>query len=143
MLTSHITMTLLYDGAKWLALFERQNESGRSVCELFCGTSEPLIGEIYALLLQHYWTLEFSQPVVTAEAEITASRPLNFKRMQRESRRLQEDSGTLVSVREATRAARALQKTLQTAAAKAAREAHTEYKYRIKQEQKKAKQRGH
>jgi len=141
--TIHLTITLLYDGAKWVALFERQSTEGRAVCELFCGFSEPALPDFYAFLLQAYRSLEFSQPVAMDGDEADAQRKLNFKRMQRESRRLLENSDALVNVREATREECTLQKIVKKAEAKAEREAQAEYKYQRKQEQKKAKQRGY
>ena len=147
MQTTHITLTLLFDGAKWVALFERQDEAGHAVCEVFCGTSEPMLAEVYAMLLQEYRTLVFSQPVSDHASQSDRSAAstlcqLNFKRMQRESRRLLENSATLATVREATREDRARQKVVLEAEAKAMREAQAEHKYRLKQEKKKIKHRG-
>lgn len=141
--TLHLTVTLLYDGTKWVALFERQSAAGRAACELFCGFSEPMLPDLYTMLLQVYPTLEFSQPVADDREESALVRKLNFKRMQRESRQLVENSDALVSVREITREERSRQKVVKAAAAKAEREAHADYKYQLKQEKKKAKQRGH
>ena len=113
-----------------------------SVCEVFCGLSEPLLADVYTMVLTGYRTLVFSQPIAHDAAPEATLGKLNFKRMQRESRRLVENTNAVVSVREATREERALQKAKQEAEAKAEREAQAEYKYQRKQEQKKAKQRG-
>jgi hypothetical protein len=143
MQTVQIALTLLYDGAKWVALFERQTDEGRSVCEVFCGTSEPLLVDVYTMLLASYRTLVFSHPVQDEGAAAVLPPTLNFKRRQRESRRLAENADALVNVRDATREERLLQKTLRAAEAKAEREVAAAYKYQRKQEQKKAKHRGH
>src|SRR4051812_40012582 len=105
MLTVHLTITLLYDGSKWVALLERQEEAGYSACEVLCCFSEPMMGEVYELLLAAHRTLEFSAPVALAAAQ--AAHTANYKRMQRESRRMVEDSDALVNVRDATHEERA------------------------------------
>ncbi|MCX6045846.1 MAG: YjdF family protein [Chloroflexi bacterium] len=145
--TTHITLTLLFDGAKWVAIFERKDAAGHAVCEVFCGTSEPMLADVYAMVLKEYRTLAFSQPVLDQAAQDNRSEAsrqcrLNFKRMQRESRRLVENSDTLVTVREATREDRARQKAAHEAEIKAAREAQADYQYQLKQEKKKVKHRG-
>ena len=143
MLTTQLTVTFLYDGSKWVALLERRDEAGYSACEVVVGYSEPLLAEVHELLLSIHRTLQFSAPVPLDSVPEAAARPLNYKRMQRESRRLTEESDALVNVRDAAREDRARRKAEQAAAAKAAREAEEEQKYKLKQEKKKAKQRGH
>ncbi len=142
MLTTQLTITFLYDGSKWVALLERRDEAGYSACEVVVGFSEPLLAEVHDLLRSIHRTLEFSAPVPLDRAPEVA-RPLNYKRMQRESRRLTEESDALVNVRDAAREDRARRRAEQAAAAKAVREAEEEQKYKLKQEKKKAKQRGH
>ena len=141
MLTTQLTITFLYDGSKWVALFERRDAAGYAACEVIVGYSEPLPAEVYELLLAVHHTLEFSAPV-PLDSEQTAARQLNYKRMQRESRRMTEDSDALVNVRDAAREDRARRKAEQ-AAARTQREAEEELKYKLRQEKKKAKQRGH
>ncbi len=139
--TLHLTITLLYDGSKWVALLERQEEAGYSACEVVCGYSEPLLAEVYELLLALHRTLVFSAPVALGEEQ--TQRPVNYKRMQRESRRMMEDSDALVSVRDAAREDRSRRKAEKAAEERAEREKEEELKYKLKQEKKKAKQRGH
>jgi hypothetical protein len=131
----------LYDGSKWVALLERQEEAGYSACEVLYGFSEPMMGEVCELLLAVHRTLEFSAPVALDAGP--AARTLSYKRMQRESRRMVEDSDALVNVRDATREERARRKEQQAAEERAAREAQEELKYKLRQEKKKAKQSGH
>jgi hypothetical protein len=139
--TIHLTITLLYDGSKWVALLERQEEAGYSVCEVVCGYSEPLLAEVHQLLLAVHRTLVFSAPEVQDDGQ--ATRPVNFKRMQRESRRMMEESDALVNVRDAAREDRARRKAEKAAEERAAREQEEALKYKLKQDKKKAKQRGH
>ena len=139
--TLHLTITLLYDGSKWVALLERQEEAGYSACEVVCGYSEPLLAEVYDLLLAVHRTLVFSAPVALDGEQ--AARPVNYKRMQRESRRMMEESDALVNVRDAAREDRAQRKAEKAAEERAEREKEEELKYKLKQEKKKAKQRGH
>ena len=142
MLTTQLTITFLYDGSKWVALLERRDAAGYAACEVIVGYSEPLLVEVYELLLAVHRTLEFSAPI-PLDSEQTTARQLNYKRMQRESRRMTEDSDALVNVRDAAREDRARRKVEKAAAARVEREAEEELKYKLRQEKKKAKQRGH
>lgn len=140
--STQISVTLLFDGAKWVALVERRDDEGYAVSEVFCGLSEPMLPLVYEMLLTTYATMEFTQPHATDAAGAAPPRRLNFKRMQRESKRLLTHGDTIVRVRDATREERALQKVQEAAEAKAAREAQEAEKYQRKQEQRKAKHRG-
>ena len=96
---------------------------------------------MHELLLAVHRTLEFSAPVLLEEDQ--AQRAVNYKRMQRESRRMMDESDALVSVRDAAREDRARRKAEKAAEERAAREKEEELKYKLKQEKKKSKQRGH
>lgn len=139
--TVHLTITLLYDGSKWVALLERVEDAGYSACEVVCGYSEPLLQEVHELLLAVHRSLVFSAPAAIDEGQ--AARTVNYKRMQRESRRMMEESDALVNVRDAAREDRARRKAEKAAEERAAREQEEALKYKLKQEKKKAKQRGH
>ncbi len=111
--TTQISVTLLFEGTKWVALVERRDDEGYAVCEVFCGLSAPMLALVYELLLATYATLEFTRPHGTDHVPVAAPRRLNFKRMQRESRRLLAHADPMVRVRDATRDERARQKNQQ------------------------------
>jgi hypothetical protein len=140
--TTQINVTLLFDGAKWVALVERHDDEGYAVCEVFCGLSEPMLALVYEMLLATYATLEFTRPHAADAGQVAPSRTLNFKRMQRESRRLLSQADAMVRVRDATREERAQQKAAAAAAAKAERAIQEAEEYQRKQARKKEKQRG-
>lgn len=146
--TRQLTATLLYDGSMWVVLLERRDSAGYSACQVICGASEPVLEDVYHLLLAVHHTLTFSPPTTgptagpTAGFAADASRAVGYKRMQREARRMTEDSDSLENVRAAARAARAEQKAQRAVEQRAEREAAEEYKRKLREEQKKAKHRG-
>lgn len=139
---AQLSVTLLFDGAKWIALLERHDQDGYAVCEVFCGLSEPILALVYEMLLDMYPTLEFIRPQGVTEAPLNQDRRPNFKRMQRESRRLLAQVDTMVRVRDATREERALQKAQAAAAARAERVEWEAEEYERRQARKKEKHRG-
>lgn len=132
-------LTVFFENPFWVGIFERWNDQGYSVARVVFG-SEPLDAELYVFVLTNYATLPFSE-AITEEKE--AFKPKNFKRMQRETRQATQENGVASKAHEALRLELEKNKKAREEVNKEKRDAEAAEKYRLRQERKKEKQRGH
>lgn len=134
------TLTVRFEDPFWIGLFERWEGESYSVCKVTFGP-EPRDAQVWEYLLRSFPHLPFS-PAVPAERR--AEGAVNPKRARRQARR--ELEGTS---RTGTRAQQAL--ALQREAGRQAgrekdrtrREAEEERRFRLRQEKRREKHKGH
>lgn len=134
------TLTVLFEDPFWVGLVERHDERGYSVARVVFG-AEPTDAEIYAFTLGDYVTLQFSEALPEEQSEHLVE--LNFKRKQREARRLRNETGTSTKAQEALKLEYERRKKVQQELSKAEREALEKQKFQLQQQRKKEKKRGH
>lgn len=133
-------LTVYFDGRFWRGVFERNSHDGYSVAKVVFG-AEPSDAELILFIRFRMHSLTFSDP--SSDESQQEEKKINPKRMQKLIRRGIETKGTSTKSQEAMR--------LQTEARKAERKQHAkersmeknELKFRIKQERKKEKHKGH
>ena len=133
----------MFDAPFWIVLFEQVEKGKYSVAKEIVGTSEPTNAEV-ALFFDRldYSKIRYSS---TIEEEKTVRYKVNFKRMQRESKKATQQSNCKHTYRKAHEELKKLQeqrKTEKKANAKIHKEQEKERKFEIKQKKKKQKMRG-
>ena len=131
-------ITVCFEAPFWIGVLEREWGGTLEVCKIVFG-AEPRDYEVYAFLMSHWRELRFSPPV-TGVRRAEAANP---KRARRQARNRPEKTGAgtkaqqaLQLQREARRAERAQRHRQRDAA-------EEERRFRLRQEKKKEKRRGH
>ncbi|MCE1254551.1 MAG: YjdF family protein [Anaerolineae bacterium] len=122
----------------WVAVFERYDESGYRVCRHIFG-SEPNDAELHQFALLYFYRLRFSVPTNQKPEQVE----YNFKRRQREARRLMENSSHLKKAWEAIKDEHARYKADRQQINHEKKEAGEQQVYQARRLQKKEKHRGH
>jgi len=134
------TITVFFQDPFWVGLYERSSEDGYEVCKLTFG-AEPRDYEVYALLLSRWRELVFS-PAQAGEKSPGPAR-LNPKRERREVRKLQSRAPLGTKAQQALKLQHQEGKAARRAQSRAEKEAGLERKFRLRQEKRKEKHKGH
>ena len=137
--TARAKLTVLFDPPFWVGVFERESEGRYEACRVVFG-AEPRDFEIYAYILDHYDRLDFSPALQTENA---AEREINPKRAQRLARQQTQSTGIGTRAQQALQLQREQNKTERRTLSREAREAEEARRYRLHQEKRKEKHRGH
>jgi hypothetical protein len=139
---ANIKATIFLDKRYWVGTFERTDKEGYAVARHIFG-GEPSDPEVYQYVLNHYQDLNFGEP---KEFTLEIKR-MNPKRLQKEVRRemerIKETARPSTFAQEYMREElekKKLEKKRQTSAEKQTRK---DAQFKLKQEKKKEKQRGH
>jgi hypothetical protein len=131
-------LTVYFDDPFWVGVFEREDEMGYRVCRVVFG-SEPTEAELLAYIQEKYAGLDFGEPL---KGRVEVVRRKNFKRVQREVRReMEERVGT--KAQRAMQAALELNKKEREVTSREMREEEKVLKFKLYQEKRKEKHRGH
>ncbi len=134
-----VKLTVFFEEPFWVGVFERSTEGEYEAARVVFG-AEPKDYEIYAYINKHYFELQFSSKLLAASEEIIK---INPKRMRRKIESELKTKGI------GTKAQQALCLQYETAKKerqqqnKAWREAQAVEKFRLKQQKKKEKHKGH
>ena len=131
-------VTVFFEGSFWVAVYERQAESGLEVCRIVFG-AEPKDYEVYEFLLQNWHKLRFS-PVV--EAKSVAEGPRNPKRMQRPIQKQLAKPGVGTKAQQAIQLMREGGKTARKQQSRLKREQEKERQFQLRQLRNKEKHKG-
>jgi len=131
--------TIYFEDPFWVGIFERIDNNTIAIARHVFG-GEPTDAELYRFVLEDYRRLEFSAPIPTPAA---VSKPRNFKRAQREARRSTQPAGIGTLAQRAIQAERERHKQVRQEDQRALRSEQAERKFKLKQERKKQRQRGH
>lgn len=144
MVKSEGIISVVFEDPFWVALFERYSDDQYSVARAVIGTSEPTNSELMLFFDQlDYERLSFTTPV---EDEHIQEKKLNFKRQQRQAKKVMEDYGMKHVY---TKAAAQLklqfeqEKKIRKEKTKADKELAERQKFELRQLKKKKKHRGH
>lgn len=131
-------LTVFFEGPFWVGIFERISGGKLSVCKVTFG-AEPKDYEVWDFILKHYYELKFS-PAIETEVKQTADNP---KRRQRKARKQLQTLGVGTKSQQALQMQREEMKTYKKQISKEQREAEKQRQFDLKQQKRKAKQRGH
>ena len=130
-------LTVFFEDAFWVGVFERVSDGKLSACKVTFG-AEPKDYEIYEFVLKNYYRLRFSPAVATDVKE--AGR--NPKRVQREVRKQVQNTGIGTKSQQALKLQQEQLKTERKTVSRKQREAEKERRFEVKQQKRKEKHRG-
>lgn len=130
--------TVYFDGMFWVGLFERVENNKLTVARVVFG-SEPSAPELYEFILKNGYNLEYSPAV---EATIREAHK-NPKRIQREARKLMQESGIGTKSQQALKKQQEQNKLERKANSRERKRAEEQRKFELKQQKKREKHKGH
>jgi len=132
-------LTVYFEDPYWIGIFEREDETGYRVSRVVFG-SEPTDAELYEYIQQNYTHLDFSKPL---KNQIKIERKKNFKRMQREVRKEMYEEGVGTKAQQAMRLQVELNKKERQVNSREKQREEEALKFKMRQEKKREKRKGH
>ena len=132
-------ITVLFEEPFWGGVYERQSDGVYEVCKVTFG-SEPKDYEVYDFLLKNWSRMRFSPPIKSAHR---SEKCVNPKRMQREIKKQLAKTGIGTKAQQAIKLQYEVGKLERKTRSRAQREADSERKFRLRQEKRRDKHRGH
>ncbi len=132
-------LTVFYEDPFWVGVFERLDEGLLETSRVVFG-SEPKDYEVYAFVLEHYYSLKFSRPV---KVEVQSDRRINPKRLQRKVKKETSESGIGTKAQQAMKLEHEARKQEQKTTSRQKREEFVQLKFERRQEKRKEKKKGH
>lgn len=135
----NIKLTVYFEDPFWIGVFERAYENCYEIAKLTFG-SEPKDYEIYEFILKNFYNLKFSKPV---QMEDKKESKLNPKRLQRKVKKETKSQGVGTKAQEAIKLEIENRKVERRVFAKEIQEEDKRRKFKLKQEKKREKKKGH
>ncbi|MCI2057035.1 MAG: YjdF family protein [Oscillibacter sp.] len=132
-------LSVLFEDPFWIGLYEREDDGCYEVCKMTFG-AEPKDYEVYAFLMQNWNRLRFSPSM---EAEISAERRVNPKRMQRLIHKQVADIAIGTKAQQALKLQQEQGKLEHKIRSREQREAESKAQFELRQEKRKEKHKGH
>lgn len=132
-------LTILFEEPFWIGLYERECDGTYEVCKITFG-AEPKDYEVYEFMLKSWNQLRFSPTIQSTS--ITEKR-INPKRMQRLINKQIADTGIGTKAQKALKYQQEQGKLERKVCSREQREAEKERQFKLRQEKRKAKHRGH
>ncbi len=132
------SLTVFFEDAFWVGVFERIGDGKLSVCKVTFG-AEPKDYDVLEFILRHYNELIFS-PAVKTETRQIADNP---KRRIRNVRKQTEPRGIGTKSQQALQMQREEMKTERSQISREQKDAEAQRRFEMKQLKKKEKRRGH
>ena len=130
-------LSVFFDEAFWVGVFERREDGKLSVAKVTFG-AEPKDYEVYDFVLKHYYNLQFSPAVEVAVAE----KHINPKRMQREIKKQMSNTGIGTKSQQALKLQHEQYKTERKKKNREQKQAEEQRLFELRQQKKKEKHRG-
>lgn len=132
-------LTVFFEGPFWVGVYEREASGRYEACKITFG-AEPKDYEVYAFLLKYWNQLQFSPSM---EAQRTASKPLNPKRLRRCIKRQLKDTGVGTKAQQALKLQQQQGKQKRKTNSREQRDAEKERRFTLHQAKRKEKHKGH
>ena len=132
-------LTVLFEDPFWIGLYEREDNGRYEVCKITFG-AEPKDYEVYEFLLKNWGKLRFSPSI---EAEISADRHINPKRMQRLIRKQTADTGIGTKAQQAMKLQQEQGKLERKSRSREQREEEKQLQFELHQKKRREKHKGH
>jgi hypothetical protein len=132
-------LTVYFEDPFWVGVFEREDDTGYHVSRVVFGP-EPADAELYEYIQKEYKRLDFGKPI---ESQVRIVRKKNFKSMQRDVRKEVYEEGIGTKAQQAMKLQTELNKKERQVVSREKREAERALQFKLKQQKKKEKHRGH
>jgi len=130
-------LTVFFEDPFWVGIFEVIDEGKLAVSKVTFG-AEPKDYDIYELIKEHFYDLQFSPAVTTVVKE---TRP-NPKRMQRDAKKMLQEKGIGTKSQQALKLQQEQNKQERKTKSREQKLAEEERMFELKQQKKKEKRRG-
>lgn len=131
-------ITVFFEEPFWVGVFEKIEDEKLCVAKVTFG-AEPKDYEVYAFLLKHYYSLQFSPAVATVVKECQK----NPKRMQRDAKKQMLENGIGTKSQQALKLQQEQYKQERKEKSREKNEVEKQRMFELKQQKKKAKHKGH
>ena len=131
-------LTVYFDDPFWVGIFERSEGSRLSAAKVTFG-AEPGNYDVYEFILEHYYDLQFSSAVEVAVRE----EKKNPKRKQKDARKTVQEKGIGTKSQQALKQQYEQNKQERKVKNREEKAAKEQRLFELRQQKKKAKQRGH
>ncbi len=138
MATTFSKITVMFDEPFWIAVFEREHCEKYEVCKITFG-AEPKDYEVYDYFLKNYSRLCFGESVSSVKEE----KHINPKRIQRAINKQLQNKGIGTKAQQALKLLQEEWKLQKKTVSREKREEEKELRFRLRQEKRKEKHRGH
>jgi hypothetical protein len=138
---SKIKLTVLFSDPFWIGVFEVIENNNLRICKVTFG-SEPKDEEIYKLILSKFYSLNFSNPILSCKNAI-ADKKQNPKRLQRKIKEETSTKGLGTKSQIAIKLQHEQLKIEHKKKTKEQREQEEQRKFYLKQKKKLEKHKGH
>lgn len=132
-------LTILFEDPFWIGLYEREDGGTYEVCKITFG-AEPKDYEVYDFILKSWHQLKFSP---TIQSTAIVKKRINPKRMQRLINKQIAEKGIGTKAQQALKLQQEQGKLERNHRSREQREAEKERQFKLRQEKRKAKHRGH
>jgi len=131
--------TVFFEDPFWVGVYERQDEDGYSLARVIFG-SEPTDAELFQFILEHYDEFRFSRTMKLSAKQVVEK---NYKRAQREARKVMQEQGIGTKAQQAMKMAMTELKQERREISREELKQENARRYQEQQEKKKEKHRGH
>lgn len=139
MIFSTLKLTVYYEGAFWVGVFERSSEGQAEAVKILFG-AEPSDGEIYEFILTRWNDLHFSQSVETSSS---VRLKVNPKRLQRLVKKEARKQGVGTKAQQALKVQQEQEKLNKKVLSRKKKEQEEEMRFLLKKMKRKEKHKGH
>jgi len=136
-----VSLTVYFDVPFWVCVFEKVEKERFRTMRIVLGTSEPKDYEIYKLINEIYFDLQYGKSI-HADLSLTKKHK-NPKRVQREINKILSKKGISTKSQEAIRISREENKLLSKKARKIKKEKLAKEQFQLTRLKKKEKKKGH
>lgn len=131
-------LTVYFEEPFWVGVFERRISGKLSVNKVIFG-AEPTDTEVFAFILKHYYSLQFSKSVKINHKQ----KPDNPKRRQREAKKQMQKIGIGTKSQQALKKQHEENKLERKRYSKVQNEEEKKHQFELKQQKRKEKHKGH
>ena len=136
-------LTVYFENPFWVGIFERIEDGKLSVAKMTFG-AEPKDYEVQEFILKYYYSLQFSPDVSTLVKQSKKDTcKKNPKRMQRDAKKQMQETGIGTKSQQALKLQQELNKQKRKVRSREQKEADEQRLFKLKQQKKKDKHRGH
>lgn len=141
-MNTSIKLTVFFEGAFWIGVFEKTYEEKYEVAKVIFG-SEPKDYEVYDFVLKNFYALNFSKSFNLSEMDEVKENKTNPKRLQREIKKETENRGVGTKAQLAMKLQYEVNKEGRRITSREKKEEEKERQFNLRQEKKKKRHKGH
>lgn len=135
-----IKLNVIFSDPFWIGVFEKTENDNYTVCKVTFG-SEPKDYEIFEFINKRFYRLSFSNSFKIEDHN--SEKKINPKRMQRKIQKETQDKGIVTKAMQALSAQREENKIIRKKKSKEEKQAELDLKFKLRQEKKLKKHKGH